>query len=218
MTCFPTPGAAFSQQHEATVNATNSPLLDDIVDEGLDVIFVGINPGLQSAMRGHSFATPGNRMWTALHRSGFTPYRLRPEQERDLLHLGLGLTTIVRTPTVRASDLTRDAYLQGGEDLLQRMEALRPTWLAFLGVTGYRTAFGVRDARVGPQTAVLGESQVWVLPNPSGRNAHYPPVALAAEFARLRVAAHLPDRAAGTPPNRPRAASRQAPRIEKKAD
>ncbi|MFJ9250602.1 G/U mismatch-specific DNA glycosylase [Streptomyces sp. NPDC101776] len=170
------------------------PTLDDVLAEHLDVVFVGINPGLASAVRGHSFSTPGNRMWPALHRSGFTPHRFRPEQERDLLGLGLGITSIVRRPTARASELTADEYRQGGSDLVRRMEALSPAWLAFLGVTGYRAAFGAVDASVGRQSAVIGGARVWVLPNPSGLNAHYPPSELAVEFAGLRVATGLPDR------------------------
>lgn len=133
-------------------------------------------------------------MWPALHRSGFTPQRFRPEQERDLLGLGLGITSIVRRPTARAAELTPGEYLQGGADLVRRMEALSPTWLAFLGVTGYRAAFGALDAGVGVQSAPLAGARVWVLPNPSGLNAHYPPAALAVEFAKLRVAVGLPDR------------------------
>ncbi|MFD7694678.1 G/U mismatch-specific DNA glycosylase [Streptomyces sp. NPDC059805] len=170
------------------------PALPDVVAEGLDVVFVGINPGLASALRGHSFSTPGNRMWPALHRSGFTPHRFRPEEERDLLGLGLGITSIVRRPTARAAELTPDEFRQGGEDLVRRLDALRPSWLAFLGVTGYRAAFGARDAGVGAQPASIGGARVWVLPNPSGLNAHYPPSALAVEFAKLRVATGLPDR------------------------
>lgn len=178
----------------ATISNDRYPTLADVVAEDLDVVFVGINPGLASAHRGHSFSTPGNRMWPALHRSGFTPRRFRPEQERDLLGLGLGITSIVRRPTARAAELTPDEYLRGGEDLVRRTAALRPTWLAFLGVTGYRAAFGAVDARVGAQSASIGDARVWVLPNPSGLNAHYPPAALAVEFAKLRVAAGLPDR------------------------
>ncbi|MDC2958135.1 G/U mismatch-specific DNA glycosylase [Streptomyces gilvifuscus] len=165
----------------------------DVVAERLDVVFVGINPGLASAVRGHSFSTPGNRMWPALHRSGFTPYRFRPEQERDLLGLGLGITSIVRRPTARAAELTPDEYLQGGEDLVRRMEALRPTWLAFLGVTGYRAAFGAVDAGVGAQSASIGGARVWVLPNPSGLNALWTTPKLTDAFRAFRLVTGLPD-------------------------
>jgi double-stranded uracil-DNA glycosylase len=184
-----------SQRCEAVItHASRPPSLEDVVAEGLDVVFVGINPGLPSALRGHNFATPGNRMWPALHRSGFTPRLFRPDQERGLLDLGLGITSIVRRPTARAAELTRDEYVRGGADLRRRVRALRPAWLALLGVTGYRAAFGVRDAGIGPQPEPVGGTRVWVLPNPSGLNAHFPPAALAVEFARLRVAAGLPDR------------------------
>ncbi|WP_246059701.1 G/U mismatch-specific DNA glycosylase [Herbidospora galbida] len=165
--------------------------LPDVLAEDLDVVFVGINPGLTSAARGHSFATPGNRMWPALHRSGFTPRLLRPEDERDLLPLGLGLTTIVRRPTAKAADLSVEEYVEGGRDLVARMAPLRPRWLALLGVTGYRLAFGAAGAAIGPQPVRLAGARVWVLPNPSGLNAHYPPEELAAEFTRFRLAARI---------------------------
>ncbi|WP_329454821.1 G/U mismatch-specific DNA glycosylase [Streptomyces sp. NBC_01497] len=169
------------------------PQLTDIVADDLSVLFVGINPGLPSAVLGHNFATPGNRFWPALHRAGFTAHRFRAEEEEELLPLGLGITSIVRRPTARAADLTRRELEEGGEDLRRRASALRPRWLALLGVTGYRAAFAAPGATIGPAPA-LGATRVWVLPNPSGLNAHYPPAALASEFARLRAAAGLPDR------------------------
>jgi double-stranded uracil-DNA glycosylase len=168
--------------------------LDDVVAPGLAVVLVGINPGAASVPRGHSFSTPGNRLWSALHRSGFTPRLLRAEQERELLTLGIGITSIVRRPTASAAELSRQELVDGGRDLDGRMRELRPEWLAMLGVTGYRAAFGVKQAKVGPQPETIGGARVWVVPNPSGRNAHYPPAALAVEFARLRVAVGLPDR------------------------
>ena len=170
--------------------------LDDVTAEGLAVVLVGINPASASVARGHSFSTPGNRLWPALHRSGFTPSLMSAEQERELLSLGIGITSIVRRPTARAAQLSRQELAEGGQDLIGRTLLLQPAWLAFLGVTGYRAAFGVPGAVVGPQAQAqaVGGTRVWVLPNPSGRNAHYPPARLAAEFTRLRVAAGLPDR------------------------
>ncbi|MEV4142798.1 G/U mismatch-specific DNA glycosylase [Amycolatopsis sp. NPDC049691] len=169
-------------------------VLPDVVAEGLRVLFVGINPGLSSAAAGHSFATPGNRFWPALHRSGFTPRRLSAEEEGLLPGWGLGITSIVRRPTARAAQLTREELVAGGRDLAERVRALRPDWLAMLGVTGYRAAFGAPRARLGPQAGTIGGARVWIVPNPSGLNAHYPPEALAVEFARMRVAAGVPDR------------------------
>lgn len=168
--------------------------LDDVVAGGLTVLLAGINPASASAALGHSFATPGNRLWPALYRSGFTPGLMSARQERELLALGIGITSIVRRPTARAAQLSQRELAEGGRDLARRTLELRPAWLALLGVTGYRAAFGVPGAVVGPQEQAIGGTRVWVLPNPSGRNAHYPPVRLAAEFARLRVAAGLPDR------------------------
>ena len=171
-------------------------VLPDVLAEGLRVVFVGINPGLSSAAAGHSFHTPGNRFWPALHRAGFTPRQLRAEEERLLLDWGLGITSLVRRPTARAAQLTRDELVAGGQDLAERVEAIRPEWLAMLGVTGYRTAFGAPRARLGPQPATIGGARVWIVPNPSGLNAHFPPPALAIEFARMRAAAGVPDRSA----------------------
>ncbi|MHA6757566.1 mismatch-specific DNA-glycosylase [Streptacidiphilus sp. PAMC 29251] len=183
--------------------------LDDVLAEGLDIVFIGINPPPVSVAAGHSFATPGNRFWPALHAAGFTPTVLRPQQERDLLRLGLGITSIVRRATSRADQLSTAELQSGGSDLTQRLQAVRPRWAAFLGVSGYRPAFDAPAARVGLQSSMIGTTRVWVLPNPSGRNAHFPPAALAAEFARLRRAAGLPDRRPaheqpGSPPAVPR--------------
>ena len=168
--------------------------LTDVLAEGLDIVFIGINPPPVSVAAGHNFATPGNRFWPALHAAGLTPAVLRPHQERDLLPLGLGITSIVRRPTSRADQLSAAELRSGAADLTQRLIEFRPRWAAFLGVSGYRPAFGAPKAATGPQPAPIGATRVWVLPNPSGRNAHYPPTALAAEFARLRQAAGLPDR------------------------
>ncbi|WP_439380894.1 G/U mismatch-specific DNA glycosylase [Amycolatopsis lexingtonensis] len=168
--------------------------LPDVLADGLRVVFAGINPGLSSAAAGHSFHTPGNRFWPALHRSGFTPRQLRAEEERLLLGWGLGITSIARRPTVRAAQLSRDELVAGGRDLAGRIQAIGAEWLAVLGVTGYRTAFGAPGARLGPQAGTIGGARVWIVPNPSGLNAHFPPAALAVEFAKLRVAAGIPDR------------------------
>lgn len=162
--------------------------LADVVALGLDVVFVGINPGLGSIVRGHNFATPGNRFWPALHRSGFTPRLMRADEELELLSLGLGITSIVRRPTARAAELSDEELVAGGRDLVARVADLRPRWLGMLGVSAFRVAFDARDARIGARPGELGGARVWVLPNPSGLNAHYPPVALAAEFAAFREA------------------------------
>jgi TDG/mug DNA glycosylase family protein len=170
------------------VSVSDEAGLADVVAPGLDVVFVGINPGLGSIVRGHNFATPGNRFWPALHRSGFTPRLMRADEELELLALGLGITSIVRRPTARAAELSDEELVAGGRDLVARVAGLRPRWLGMLGVSAFRVAFDAREARIGEQPGELGGARVWVLPNPSGLNAHYPPVALAAEFAQFREA------------------------------
>ncbi|MGA5119658.1 G/U mismatch-specific DNA glycosylase [Streptomyces pseudogriseolus] len=171
------------------LEAARDRLVPDVVADGLRVLFCGINPGLMTAATGHHFARPGNRFWPALHRSGFTPRLLAPSEQHELLSYGLGITNVVARATARADELTAEEYRQGGRELAVKVARLRPRWLAVLGVTAYRAAFDDRKAAVGPQVRTIGESRVWVLPNPSGLNAHWTPTTLAEEFARLREAA-----------------------------
>lgn len=178
----------------AELDAAREGRLPDLLAPDLRVLLVGINPGLSSAASGRHFATPGNRLWPALYRSGFTPRLFTPDEDAELLELGIGITSLVRRPTARASELTRAEFVDGGRRLRTLVEAYRPQWLAPLGVTGYRVAFDRPDATVGAQPEVLGSTRVWVLPNPSGLNAHFPPLTLAHEFTRLRIAAGIPDR------------------------
>ena len=155
----------------------------------LRVLFCGINPGLYSAWTGHHFARPGNRFWPALHDSAFTPRRLLPAEQEQLPALGLGITNVVARATARAEELTREEVLAGGRLLAAKARRLQPRWLAVLGVTAYRVAFEAPKAVVGPQETVLGSTRVWVVPNPSGLNAHWSAAALAEELGRLRLAA-----------------------------
>lgn len=160
--------------------------MDDVVAPGLRVLFCGINPGLMTAATGHHFARPGNRFWPVLHRSGFTPRLLRPDEQRELLSYGLGITNVVARATARADELSDEEYREGGRLLAEKVARLRPRVLAVVGVTAYRIAFGERKAAIGPQERRIGGARVWVLPNPSGLNAHWTPAAMAEEFARLR--------------------------------
>jgi TDG/mug DNA glycosylase family protein len=176
----------------ADLEAARDATIPDVLAGGLRVVFAGINPGLYSAATGHHFARPGNRFWPALHRSGFTPRQFRPDEQDQLVPLGLGITNVAPRATARAAELTPAELREGALELQEKMARLRPQWLAVLGVTVYRTAFGHPDAVVGPQAAALGPTRLWVLPNPSGLNAHWAPAALAAEFARLRARASGP--------------------------
>ena len=159
--------------------------LPDVISTGLRVLFCGINPGLMSAETGHHFARPGNRFWPALHLSGFTPRQLQPAEQGELLTYGLGITNVVDRPSARADELTRAEYLAGGENLVAKVLRFQPEWLAVVGVTAYRDAFGERMAKMGKQDRLIGDTRVWVLPNPSGLNAHYTLPKLAGAFAEL---------------------------------
>jgi TDG/mug DNA glycosylase family protein len=164
--------------------------IPDVIAPGLTVLFCGINPGLYSAATGHHFARPGNRFWPALHRAGFTPRQLRPDEQEQLLGYGLGVTNIVARATARADELTAAELVAGGALLAEKLRRYRPGRLAALGVTAYRVATGHRQAKVGPQPERLGGVPVWVLPNPSGLNAAWTIPRLAEAFTELRRAAH----------------------------
>ncbi|WP_454320873.1 G/U mismatch-specific DNA glycosylase [Streptomyces phaeoluteigriseus] len=174
---------------QAELEAARDRLVPDVVAGGLRVLFCGINPGLMTAATGHHFARPGNRFWPVLHLSGFTPRLLRPAEQEELLSYGLGITNVVARASARADELTAEEYREGGRLLREKVLRLKPRWLAVVGVTAYRVAFDDRTARVGPQERVIGDTRVWVLPNPSGLNAHWTAATMAEEFARLRVAA-----------------------------
>jgi TDG/mug DNA glycosylase family protein len=163
--------------------------LPDVIAPGLDVLFVGINPGLYSAAIQRHFGRPGNRFWPALFASGFTPRLLSPFEEQELLPLRLGVTNIAHRATARADELTDEELLAGGKELRRKARRYRPRFLAFLGVTAYRTAFQIRQATLGRQEQRIAESVAWVLPSPSGLNAHYQLDDLARLFGELRVAA-----------------------------
>jgi TDG/mug DNA glycosylase family protein len=171
---------------QAELAAASTRIIPDVVGPGLRVLFSGINPGLYSAATGHHFARPGNRFWPALHQSGFTDRQLRPDEQDLLPAIGLGITNVVARATARADELSAAELRAGGQVLLELAGRLWPRWLAVLGVTAFRTAFGEPRAVVGPLPERLSGIQVWILPNPSGLNAHWSAADLAAEFARLR--------------------------------
>jgi double-stranded uracil-DNA glycosylase len=178
------------------LEAAVGKVLPDVIAPGLSVLFCGINPGLYSAAVGCHFARPGNRFWPALHRSGFTPRLFDPSEQWSLLGLGLGVTNLVDRATAGAAELEAAELREGGERLLEKVGRYRPAWVAFLGLGAYRKAFASRHGGVGEAPARVGEgpplgrtTRAWVLPNPSGINAHYQPDRLAAAFAALREAA-----------------------------
>jgi len=156
-------------------------MLGPILGPSLRVLFVGINPSLRSAEVGHHFARPGNRFWPTLFAAGFTPRLLRPDEDAELPSYGIGVTNIAGRPTRAAAELSRAELLAGAVELDAVVRAHAPRLVAVVGLTAYRTAFHRPKAGWGLQLEAIGGRPVWVLPNPSGLNAHYKP----ADFARL---------------------------------
>ena len=173
----------------AEVAAAAGRTVPDVLAPGLRVVFVGINPGLYSAATGHHFARPGNRFWKALHAGGLTPRVLRPDEEREMLPLGMGITNIVPRSTAVASELSAEELRVGARSLERKLRRLRPAFAAFLGLGAYRTAFARPRAVAGEQPDTIGDSRVWLLPNPSGLNAHHQLPDLAKAFSELANAA-----------------------------
>lgn len=172
----------------ADLVAAAGKTIPDLLVPGLRLVFCGINPGLTSAATGWHFAHPGNRFWRALYEAGLTPRLLHPSEQDELLDQRLGITNLCPRATARADEVTADELRSGARRLRRKLGRCRPDWVAVVGVTAYRTAFAVPRAAVGRQELRLAGARVWLLPNPSGLNAHFTPTALAAEFARLRTA------------------------------
>lgn len=155
------------------IQAAYGRTVPDIIAPDLAVLFCGINPSLYSAAVGHHFARPGNRFWRSLHAAGFTQSVLSPFADRDLLKFGYGLTNIVARATARADELNPAELISGQQHLAVKIEQYRPQFLAILGISAYRTAFNRPKATMGRQDELLSGTTIWVLPNPSGLNAHY---------------------------------------------
>src|ERR1700728_624684 len=172
---------------KAQVLAAHNKFIPDLAAKNLIVLFAGINPGLYTAAIGHHFGRPGNRFWPALHSGGFTPRLFSPFEGSLLLDLGFGITNIVERATARADELTDEELRAGGLRLEAKVKRLRPTVVAFVGIHPYRVVSGIKDAHIGLQKPLFGGSYAWVLPNPSGINAHYLPPALGKIFGDLRL-------------------------------
>jgi TDG/mug DNA glycosylase family protein len=157
----------------------------DLLADGLRVLFVGINPSNCSGARGLHFASPGNRFWPTLHRAGFTDRQLRPDERNELLAAGIGVTNLVNRATARASMVDAEELRAGAERLRLLVSRIRPQAIAILGKGAYRTGFGIK-AEIGLQGMPLGRVPLWILPNPSGLNAHYTVERLAERYAELR--------------------------------
>jgi TDG/mug DNA glycosylase family protein len=164
-------------------------IVPDVIAPGLKVLFCGINPGLYTAWAGHHFARPGNRFWPALFASGFTDRLLRPAEELELLSSGYGITNLVSRATVAADELSSEELIAGAETLHRKVAGYGPKCVAVLGLSAYRLAFQRPKARFGLQPEKLAQTPIWILPNPSGLNAHFTPRAFAEVFRELRLSA-----------------------------
>src|SRR5215211_7441032 len=162
-----------SKPTRADLLAAQNKTVRDVIAPGLRVLFCGINPGLYSGATGHHFARPGNRFWPTLYQAGFTPRLLHPNEERELLVYGYGITNLVARATATADELSPDELVSGQRRLKAKVKRYQPQVVAVLGISAYRTAFGQKAITLGRQPESLANAVVWVLPNPSGLNAHY---------------------------------------------
>ena len=180
-------------QLEAFRNAT----VPDLIGARTRLLFVGINPGLWTAAVQAHFARRGNRFYPALYAAGITDRVIdasagyRPDDRAHLLARGVGITNVVARATARADELSTDELVAGGRELEQRVARMRPQVVAMLGITAYRAAFSRRTARAGKQDEQLAGAELWVLPNPSGLNAHASLTDLAAAYREAAVAAGI---------------------------
>lgn len=170
------------------IRAATGKTVPDIIAPDLHILFCGINPSLYSAAVGHHFARPGNRFWRSLYAAGFTERLLAPFEDRDLLQFGYGLTNIVDRSSARADELDAEELVIGQQQLAAKVQHYRPQCLAVLGIGAYRTAFNRPKAVMGRQDESLDGAIVWVLPNPSGLNAHYQLEDLKRVYRELLVA------------------------------
>ncbi|MDX1510541.1 MAG: mismatch-specific DNA-glycosylase [Nitriliruptorales bacterium] len=183
----------------AELEAFRDHTIDDLLGEDCRLLFVGINPGLWTAATNTHFAHPGNRFYPALWRGGITDRRLDPtglgdEERAHLVSLGIGITNIVARATARASELSNDELRMGGATLVNRVAAVDPVVVAIVGITAYRTAYRLPRAATGrqpPGQHPFGDTECWVVPNPSGLNAHATVDTLAREYRQVAIAAGL---------------------------
>jgi TDG/mug DNA glycosylase family protein len=187
-----TPRRRFSREELERFRDTQVP---DLVGDQVLLLFVGINPGLWTAATQTHFAHPGNRFYPALLRGGVVSLPIHPaagmndNERRYLTDRGIGITNIVNRATARASELSRDELREGARQLTGRIAEWQPRVVAIAGITAYRVAFDRPRARLGRQDETLAGAELWVVPNPSGLNAHATITSLAAAYRRVAKAA-----------------------------
>jgi TDG/mug DNA glycosylase family protein len=167
------------------------PPLRDRIRPPVRVLLVGINPGIRSSQVGHHFAGPSNRFWKLLHESGLVPEPIGFADDVRLHEWGFGITNLIPRPTPGIDTLRHEEYIAGAKILRRKIRRLKPEVVAFIGVTLFRSVFGRRAGQpvaLGVQEERLEGAQVFVLPNPSGRNANFSYAEMLDAFARLRRA------------------------------
>jgi double-stranded uracil-DNA glycosylase len=186
-----------SRPTRAELDSFRGCTVDDLLPSPLRLLFVGINPGLWTAAVNAHFARPGNRFWPAMHRAGVTSELVDASlglprwAAREFADAGIGISNIVPVATARADELSAAQLRAGGERLRTLVAAQQPAVVAVLGVTAFRQAFGRRDVSIGPSDELFEGSQLWVLPNPSGLNAHESVDSLASWYRRAADAAGI---------------------------
>ncbi len=180
-------GAPWKPSKEQLAAAAGTRI-KDVIGPDLEVLFCGINPSLYSGAVGHHFARPGNRFWPALHRAGFTDRELSPFEERELLAFGIGVTNLVAHATAGEVDIPSEDIARAKARLERKVKRYAPHWVAILGVGAFRKAWKAPRAVIGRQDFSISTTQVWILPNPSGLNAHFQLPALTVAFRELRAA------------------------------
>jgi TDG/mug DNA glycosylase family protein len=162
--------------------------LKDAIGPDVRVLFVGINPGIRSSLTGHHFAGYSNRFWKLLYESGLVPERITYADDRRLPEWGLGITNLIPRPTPGIDTLRRDEYLSGARSLRRKVRRVKPVLVAFVGVTLFRSVFerpGSQPVRLGLQVERFEGAAVFVLPNPSGRNANFSHAEMLTAFSAL---------------------------------
>jgi len=174
-------------QNEALGPTVSPAGLTDVLAPDLSVVFCGLNPATSAVRDGHNFSSPSNRFWRVLHLSGFTPYLLRADQERQALEYGCGVTAFVSRATKSAVELGPQDYASAAPEFERKLRAFRPKRLAFLGKPAFASLCASQRFDWGRQAMTFAGAEVWVLPNPSGLNRSFSLQRLVEEYARLRA-------------------------------
>ena len=157
----------------------------DILANGLDVVFCGLNPAASAAAAGHNFSNPSNRFWRVLHLAGFTDIQLQAKDERRLLEYRCGISAVVRRPTRRGAEVSADEFKSARSEFEDKMRQFAPRAIAFLGKRGFSTMLGLPKVEWGQYPPGFAGTMAWILPNPSGLNRSFTLAALVEAYSEL---------------------------------